>query len=200
MAPPPLAAADDAATRPPALSQASTALPANAGSTASGPPSSPAPASSIAGIGLSAEAAAVAAAAAAAASAAAGNGTAAPCTPAPVPAVESSKGSKRQHKRTELLEAKLQVFMDHEDQRVKELTEGVLYELLPAALHVMLPSCEDPLTELDPERCRVSLLVAQYLSVALCWGANICRQACVVHNRNSSCLHMQAARHRNPAV
>jgi hypothetical protein len=54
------------------------------------------------------------------------------------------------------LEAKLQVFMDHEDQRVKELTEGVLYELLPAALNVMLPNCEDPLTELDPERCRVS--------------------------------------------
>jgi hypothetical protein len=54
------------------------------------------------------------------------------------------------------LEAKLQRYMDSEDRRVKELTEGVLYELLPAALNVMLPHCEDPLQELDAERCRVS--------------------------------------------
>jgi hypothetical protein len=54
------------------------------------------------------------------------------------------------------LEAKLQRYMDSEDRRVKELTEGVLYELLPAALNVMLPNCEDPLQELDAERCRVS--------------------------------------------
>lgn len=54
------------------------------------------------------------------------------------------------------LEAKLQRYMDSEDRRVKELTEGVLYELLPSALNVMLPHCEDPLQELDAERCRVS--------------------------------------------
>lgn len=53
------------------------------------------------------------------------------------------------------LEQKLQHHMDCEDRRVKELTEGVLYDFLPAALNVMLPNCEDPLMELDPDRCRV---------------------------------------------
>lgn len=53
------------------------------------------------------------------------------------------------------LEARLQHHMDLEDQRVKDLTEGVLYDLLPAALDVMLPNCEDPMQELDADRCRV---------------------------------------------
>jgi hypothetical protein len=38
---------------------------------------------------------------------------------------------------------------------VKELTEGILYDFLPAALNVILPRCEDPLQELDADRCRV---------------------------------------------
>lgn len=60
------------------------------------------------------------------------------------------------HKRhLQQLEAKLNRHMDCEDRRVKELTEGVLYDLLPAALDVMLPSSEDPLQELHAERCRV---------------------------------------------
>lgn len=63
----------------------------------------------------------------------------------------------RHRKRIMQLEAKLQHYMDCEDRRVKELTEGVLYEFLPAALNVMLPHCEDPLQELDTERCRVKL-------------------------------------------
>jgi hypothetical protein len=45
--------------------------------------------------------------------------------------------------------------MDCEDRRVKELTESILYDFLPAALNVMLPMCEDPLQELDADRCRV---------------------------------------------
>jgi hypothetical protein len=49
--------------------------------------------------------------------------------------------------------------MDGEDRRVKELTEGVLYDFLPAALAVMLPPGEDPLAELDETRCRVSMLL-----------------------------------------
>lgn len=119
-------------------------------------------ASSIAGIGLSPEAAAAAAAAAAATAAV----DAAPAVPPP-PTVDSAKGSGRQRKRLQQLESKLQLFMDHEDRRVKELTEGVLYELLPAVLNVMLPSCEDPLTELDPDRCRVSGMAAH---TPACWG------------------------------
>lgn len=59
------------------------------------------------------------------------------------------------------LEAKLQRHMDCEDRRVKELTEGVLYDLLPAALDVMLPNCEDPLQELDADRCRVRSVLQQ---------------------------------------
>ncbi len=52
--------------------------------------------------------------------------------------------------------AALQGALDTEDRRVKELTEGILYDFLPAALNVMLPRCEDPLQELDADRCRVS--------------------------------------------
>lgn len=55
--------------------------------------------------------------------------------------------------------AALAQHMDSEDRRVKDLTEGILYELLPSALQVMLPACEDPLRELDAERCRVSATV-----------------------------------------
>lgn len=127
---------------------ASTASPADAAPGAAA--STPGQVSSIAGIGLSPEAAAAAAAAATAAV-----DGAAPAAATPPASVDCAKGSGRQRKRLQQLESKLQVYMDHEDRRVKELTEGVLYELLPAVLNAMLPSCEDPLTELDPERCRV---------------------------------------------
>jgi hypothetical protein len=144
-------------------------------------PSSPAQATSIAGIGLSAEAAA--AAAAAAASAAAGPSTAVPVQIPPPPpiSVEPGKGGNRcQHStRMQILEAKLQVFMDHEDARVKELTEGVLYELLPSALNVMLPNCEDPLTELDPERCRVR--------ASCCFWCSITPARCRAHPAKAPC-------------
>ena len=62
----------------------------------------------------------------------------------------------RARKRLLQLEQKLQQHMDVEDRRVKELTEGILYDFLPAALNVILPHCEDPLQELDADRCRVS--------------------------------------------
>jgi len=145
-----LQAAADTANRQPAPASASVSQSSNAAGTDSSAPASTQTGStgqnaSIAGIGLSPEAAAAAAAAAAAD----GTTAAAPST------VDASKSNGRQRKRMLQLEAKLQVYMDSEDRRVKELTEGVLYELLPAALNVMLPSCEDPLTELDPERCRV---------------------------------------------
>lgn len=163
MGPPPLSTAGDAAPSPAAGSS----------STAGFMPTSPAQATSIAGIGLSAEAAAVAAAAAASAAA----GPAGPTAPPPIP-VEPGKGGNRcQHStRMQILEAKLQVFMDHEDARVKELTEGVLYELLPSALNVMLPNCEDPLTELDPERCRVRVTSCSWCSTMPAGTAGLLRQ------------------------
>lgn len=58
------------------------------------------------------------------------------------------------------MESKLSAHMDLEDRRVKELTEGILYDFLPAALNVMLPRCEDPLQELDADRCRVGSMGA----------------------------------------
>lgn len=82
-------------------------------------------------------------------------------TPAPQPAADAAADSSasgcgvRQRKKMQHLEATLQSHMDCEDRRVKELTEGILYELLPACLQVMLPSCEDPLLELDTDKCRV---------------------------------------------
>ncbi|WIA08813.1 hypothetical protein OEZ85_008235 [Tetradesmus obliquus] len=79
-------------------------------------------------------------------------GAAAAAVDGVAPADGSNAG--RQRRRLMQLEAKLQRYMDSEDRRVKELTEGVLYELLPSALNVMLPHCEDPLQELDAERCR----------------------------------------------
>ena len=51
--------------------------------------------------------------------------------------------------------------MDSEDKRVKGLTEAVLYDFLPGALNVMLPHCEDPLQELDADRCRVRRRVCE---------------------------------------
>ena len=61
-------------------------------------------------------------------------------------------------------EQKLQHHMDSEDQRVKELTECVLYDFLPAALNVMLPRAEDSAAELDADKCRVSSGAAAYCS------------------------------------
>lgn len=62
------------------------------------------------------------------------------------------------------LEAQLQVSMDCEDRRVKELTEGVLYDFLPAALTVCLPASGggDAAAQLDPEACRVSSLASGF--------------------------------------
>ncbi len=49
-----------------------------------------------------------------------------------------------------------QQHLDSEDSRVKRLTESVLYDLIPAALHTMLPQRgADPAQDLDAERCRV---------------------------------------------
>lgn len=163
MGPPPLFTAGDAAPSPAAGADAGSS------STASFMPASPAQATSIAGIGLSAEAAAAAAAAAASAAAGPAGPTAAVPVqippPPPIPVEPGKDGNRCQHStRMQILEAKLQVFMDHEDARVKELTEGVLYELLPSALNVMLPNCEDPLTELDPERCRVRVTSCSWCS------------------------------------
>ena len=54
---------------------------------------------------------------------------------------------------------------------MKELTESILYDFLPAALNVMLPipPCEDPLLELDADRCRVRA------------GCIMCSVTCVRH-------------------
>jgi hypothetical protein len=70
-------------------------------------------------------------------------------------AIDSATPAGRHRKRMMQLEVKLQQYMDNEDCRVKELTEGVLYELLPAALNAILPQCEDPVLQLDAGRCRV---------------------------------------------
>jgi hypothetical protein len=81
----------------------------------------------------------------------------------------SSVGSgarQRQDKAAAQRDAMLRAFLDGEDERVKQLTEGILYELLPAALHVMLPSGDDPLTQLDAERCRVRVVLAAGLQRA----------------------------------
>ncbi len=45
----------------------------------------------------------------------------------------------------------LQLHIDREDRRIKELTEGVLYDFLPAALSIMVPEA----TELKLECCQV---------------------------------------------
>lgn len=49
----------------------------------------------------------------------------------------------------------LQLHIDREDRRIKDLTEGILYEFLPAALNVMVPISDDVGSELKPDRCRV---------------------------------------------
>eukprot|EP00775_Hariotina_reticulata_P008350 gene8350-8535_t len=92
------------------------------------------------GLGLSPAAMAAAADAAANDPAAAGN--------------DASTPAGRHRQRVVQLEVKLQQYMDNEDCRVKELTEGVLYELLPAALNAILPQCDDPVMKLDAGRCR----------------------------------------------
>ncbi|KAF8072774.1 MAP1D [Scenedesmus sp. PABB004] len=67
----------------------------------------------------------------------------------------AAAGAARHPTRHAALEAKLQRHMDREDARVKAITEGVLGDLLPAALSAVLPrACEDPLHELTPQRCR----------------------------------------------
>lgn len=62
----------------------------------------------------------------------------------------------RARKRLLQLEQKLQVHMDMEDRRVKELTEGVLYDFLPAALNVLPIEEAAEGREMDTGRCRVS--------------------------------------------
>jgi hypothetical protein len=57
-----------------------------------------------------------------------------------MPSTTSGSSSSQGHsKRLAQLEAKLQQQMDAEDRRVKVLTEGILYDFLPAALAVMMP-------------------------------------------------------------
>lgn len=56
-----------------------------------------------------------------------------------------------------LIEAKLQHHIEHEDRRVKELTEAILYDFVPSAMDVMLVPTDDPASELHVDRCRVSV-------------------------------------------
>ena len=75
----------------------------------------------------------------------------------------ATSGSARSRSRKQVVqpEQKLQHHMDSEDQRVKELTECVLYDFLPAALNVMLPRTDDTSAELDADTCRVSAVLRQ---------------------------------------
>lgn len=52
-------------------------------------------------------------------------------------------------------EAVMRFRMGKEDIRVKELTEAVLCDFLPATLDIMLPNCEDPLGAVDQEQTEV---------------------------------------------
>lgn len=52
----------------------------------------------------------------------------------------------------------LQLHIDREDRRIKDLTEGILYDFLPSALNVMSPMSDDVGSEFQPERCRVRCL------------------------------------------
>lgn len=90
------------------------------------------------------------------------------------------------------LEAKLQSQMDCEDRRVKELTEAVLYDLLPALLHAVLPdsSVEDPL-QVGKTRLHTRMLCASFHPVSMC---NTCspalgRGTCLVCAR-CQCAHV----------
>ncbi|GLI59507.1 hypothetical protein VaNZ11_001399 [Volvox africanus] len=74
-------------------------------------------------------------------------------------------GSRRS--RLQKMESRLTAHMDSEDRRVKELTEGILYDFLPAALNVMLPRCEDHLQELDADRCRAVASAALAVSALM---------------------------------
>lgn len=76
----------------------------------------------------------------------------------------SSNIATRHKERIKLLEQKLQKHMEYEDKRVKELTEAILYDFLPAALHALLPPCEDPLAELDTRRCHLVAAAALCIS------------------------------------
>eukprot|EP00210_Caulerpa_lentillifera_P005795 g5541.t1 len=61
------------------------------------------------------------------------------------------------------LEQKVQQYMDAEDKRVSEVVEGILYDFLPAAFDAIIPSCIDPMTELNSDRCK--LVASAALSV-----------------------------------
>lgn len=61
------------------------------------------------------------------------------------------RGNKRQGQAQQETKSSI----DGEDMRIKQLTEAVLYDFLPAALNVMLPHCTDLQQELDADRCRV---------------------------------------------
>ncbi|KXZ46814.1 hypothetical protein GPECTOR_40g548 [Gonium pectorale] len=82
-----------------------------------------------------------------------------------VPGSDGMYGSRRS--RLQKVETKLSQSLDSEDRRVKELTEGILYDFLPAALNVMLPRCEDPLQELDADRCRAVASAALAVSALM---------------------------------
>lgn len=55
------------------------------------------------------------------------------------------------------LQLKLQQHIDREDRRIKELTESILYEFVPAALRIAAPEAVNavPGVEMAPEQCRV---------------------------------------------
>ncbi len=82
------------------------------------------------------------------------------------PAAQPNAAGRRV-KRALLLEERLQGHMDKEDQRVKQLTESLLYDFLPAALSAVLPPCEDPLQGLDAARCRAVAVATLALSSLL---------------------------------
>ena len=67
------------------------------------------------------------------------------------------------------LQQKLQQHIDREDRRIKELTEAILYEFLPAALRVLAPEGSDPGLELTPAKCRAVACAA--LAVATLMNA-----------------------------
>lgn len=64
-----------------------------------------------------------------------------------------------------LIEAKLQHHIEHEDRRVKELTEAILYDFVPSAMDAMLVPTDDPASELHVDRCRVSFKEKEWVLV-----------------------------------
>ena len=70
---------------------------------------------------------------------------------------------------------------ESEDRRIKLLTESVLYDLLPAALQIMLPQTGEEAAQQEPDmdKCRVSEMVMHGRCMRRCrqWGCSgaVCR-------------------------